>query len=85
MYERHTLPIITRSYAATCRSPAGENGRQSCCLRVFFSGSSSSPIGSTSAVTPVAGRQAETAEHKLLAAIKPAYHRQQVSPTLNTI
>jgi hypothetical protein len=78
MYERHTLPVITRSYAATCRSPAGENGRH---FGSGFAGEPASPVGDSSAL-PVTDRRVRSAGFDLCPAVGTAYGRQSALPLL---
>jgi hypothetical protein len=54
---RHTVPVITFSRAATCRSSAGRNGREPHCSTTVFSGKVEVPTGVPAARHLLHGRQ----------------------------
>jgi hypothetical protein len=52
------VPVITNSHAATCRSSAGQNGRQPHYSTAVFSGKADVPTGDPAAGHLLGGRQA---------------------------
>jgi hypothetical protein len=82
IHDPRILPVISRSYAATCRSPAGENGRHLLSIWSGITGEPASPVGDSSALIAATDRRSQSAGDDLCPAVGSAYGWQYLLPLL---